>query len=121
MFIIILLIILIFIYISNTKLNICSCKENFFTCPCKSRKLNKYPYNPQIPTPQSNYENIILKIDQQQKYKKDLQTSLSPTPTINCPKLNNSSDCNKYGCNWFGSSNKKNGDSFCSSTYPTQI
>lgn len=124
MFIIILLIILTFIYILNTKLNFYSRFENFFSCSCNSGKLDKYtyyPYNPQIQTPQTNYDNIILNIVQQQKYKKNLLTALSPTPTINCPKLDNKADCNKYGCNWFGSSDKKNRDSFCSSTYPTQF
>ena len=99
-------------------------QENFYSCPCKSRKLNKmnkYPYNPTIQTPQSNYNQIMSDINSQQYWKKDLSVALSPTPTIHCPELNNKTDCNKYGCNWFGSSNKKNSKSFCSSTYPTQF
>ena len=121
MFIIILLIILIVIYIWNTKSNISKEQENFYTCPCKFRKFKKYPYNPPIPTPQTNYNQITSNIDRQQTYKKDLSVALSPTPTIHCPELDNLEDCNKYGCNWFGSSNKKNSKSFCSSTYPTQF
>ena len=121
MFIIILLLILIIIYIWNTKFNVLMEQENFYACPCKSSKFNKYPYNPPIPTPQSNYNQIIKNIDLQQIYKKDLSVALSPTPTIHCSELNNIRDCNKYGCNWFGSSDKKNSNSFCSSTYPTQF
>lgn len=135
MFIIILLVILIIIYfLTSTNNNTenfyaCGCKsklkknyiENFYVCPCKSKKLNKYPYNPPISTPQSNYNKNIKKIDSQQTYKKNLSVALSPTPTIHCPELNNLADCNKYGCNWFGSANIKNLNSFCSSTYPIQI
>jgi hypothetical protein len=72
-----------------------------------------YPYNPSIQTPQSNYDKIISQIDSQQVYKSDLSVALGPTPTIKCPELKTKSDCNKYGCNWFGT--------FCSSTYPTQF
>lgn len=120
MFPIILLVILVVIYILTIRLNN-SKQENFYACPCKSRKFKKYPYNPPIPTPQSNYNHIIKNIDSQQKYKKDLSVALSPTPTLHCPELDNIVDCNKYGCNWFGSSDKKNSNSFCSSTYPTQF
>lgn len=98
-------------------------QENF-TCSCKLRKdkkLHKYPYDPKIQTPQSNYNKIIEKINSQQTYKKDLSVALSPTPTIHCPELKNITDCNKYGCNWFGSSANSNSNSFCSSTYPTQF
>ncbi len=72
-----------------------------------------YPYNPPIQTPQTNYDKIIRKIDSQQAYKPDLSVALGPTPTIQCPELKTKSDCNQYGCNWFGT--------FCSSTYPTQF
>jgi hypothetical protein len=72
-----------------------------------------FPYNPIIPTPQSNYEDKVSKINSQQKYKSDLYVSLSPTPTIHCPELTNKTDCNNYGCNWFST--------FCSSIYPTQL
>jgi hypothetical protein len=72
-----------------------------------------YPYNPPIQTPQTNYDKIIDQIDSQQAYKLDLSVALGPTPTIKCPELKNKSDCNQYGCNWFGT--------FCSSTYPTQV
>lgn len=115
------MIILIVIYILTVKSNILNKQENFYACPCKSRKLKKYPYNPPISTPQTNYNQIIKKINSQQTYKKDLSVALAPTPTIHCPELNNLADCNKYGCNWFGSSDKKNSNSFCSSTYPTQF
>ena len=126
MFIIILSLILIVIYImitrsTNSTNSTISNQENFYTCPCKSRKLDKYPYNPLIPTPQTNYNKIISKIDSLQTYKKDLSVALSPTPTIHCPKLVNKNECNKYGCNWFGSKDKKGPNSFCSSTYPTQF
>lgn len=125
MIIIILLVILFIIYILETKYIITqeytSPQENFYSCPCKSKKNIKYPYEPKISTPQTNYNEIISKINSQQIYKNDLSVALSPTPTINCPTLTNKTDCNKYGCNWFGSSNNKNSNSFCSSTYPTQI
>ena len=74
---------------------------------------NKYPYNPPTNTPQTNYDEIIKKIKEQQAYKSDLSVALAPTPTINCPELKNKTDCNKYGCNWFGK--------FCSATYPTEF
>lgn len=74
---------------------------------------NKYPYNPPIETPQTNYDEIIKEIKEQQAYKTDLSVALAPTPTINCPELKNKNDCNKYGCNWFGE--------FCSSTYPIEF
>jgi hypothetical protein len=102
MFIIILILILIIIYLSK---NIIFPKDNFTQI--------QYPYNPQIQTTQSNYSQIMSKINSQQKYKSDLSVALAPTPTIQCPKLKNINDCNKYGCNWFGT--------FCSSTYPTQV
>jgi hypothetical protein len=105
MFVIILLFILIIIYLSK---NIIFNKDDF-----TQFKEYPYPYNPQIQTPQSNYNQIISQINSQQKYKSNLSVSLAPTPTINCPELKNISDCNKYGCNWFGT--------FCSSTYPTQV
>jgi len=72
-----------------------------------------YPYNPEISTPQSNYDKITNQIDSQQAYKPDISVSLGPTPTIKCPELKTKSDCNDNGCNWFGT--------FCSSTYPTQV
>ena len=72
-----------------------------------------YPYAPIIQTPQTNYDAITKKIKKQQAYKKDLSVALGPTPTINCPELKNKTDCNKYGCNWFGN--------FCSSIYPTEF
>lgn len=103
MFVIILLLILIIIYLSKN--NIFN-KDDF-------TQFKEYPYNPQIQTTQSNYSQIISKINSQQKYKSDLSVALAPTPTIQCPKLKNITDCNKYGCNWFGT--------FCSSTYPTQV
>lgn len=120
-FIIILIIILVIFFIKNTKLKTDSnieSKENFYTCSCKSKK---YPYNPQIDTPQSNYDKIISKINSQQTYKKDLSVALEPTPTMHCRELDNKKDCNKYGCNWFGTQYTKNSNSFCSSTYPTQF
>jgi hypothetical protein len=100
MFVLILLIILIIFYIFINK----STLDNF--------KSINYPYNPQILTPQLNYQKIMSQINSQQQYKKDLSVALSPIPTINCPKLYNKEDCNKYGCNWFGK--------YCSSTYPIQ-
>ena len=119
MFVIILLLILIIIYLFN---NIILIKDNFTQYnkysnsnlnPNPNPNPTQYPYNPQIQTPQSNYSEIISKINSQQKYKSDLSIALAPTPTVNCPKLKNVSECNNNGCNWFGS--------FCSSTYPTQV
>ena len=72
-----------------------------------------YPYNPQIQTPQINYDRVISQIDSQQNYKYNTSVALAPTPTVQCPELKNKFECNQYGCNWFGS--------FCSSTYPTQF
>ena len=102
MFVIILLLILLLIFLSKNFINF---NDNF-------TQIN-YSYNPQIQTQQSNYNQIVSQINSQQKYKSDLSISLAPTPTIHCPKLKNSTDCNKYGCNWFGT--------FCSSAYPTQV
>lgn len=121
MILIILLVVLFIIYIVETKYNNFKNQENFYSCPCKYRKNKKYPYEPLIPTPKSNYDEIMSNINSQQIYKKELSVALAPTPTINCPELYNKNDCNKYGCNWYGSSNIKNSNSFCSSTYPTQI
>jgi hypothetical protein len=102
MFVIILLLILIIIYLFKK-----------FIYPNDNFTQIEYPYNPEIKTPQSNYNQIMKKINSQQKYKSDLSVALAPTPTIQCPELKNKTDCNKYGCNWFGT--------FCSSTYPTQV
>lgn len=96
-------------------------QENFFICPCKNSKFKVLPYNPTISTPQTNYDMIIDKINTQQTYKKELSSTLSPIPIINCFELDNKTDCNKYGCNWFGSTDIKNYNSFCSSVYPTQL
>ena len=108
MFVIILLFILVILYLLPKYCRI-SIKDNFnaITNPYP------YPYNPPIQTPQTNYDKIIHEINSQQTYKSDLSVSLGPTPTIHCPELLNKKDCNKYGCNWFGT--------FCSSTYPTQV
>lgn len=114
-----LLLVLVIIYILTN-----SSKEKFVKYPYN-------PYHPSIPTPQTNYDKNIELIDKQQAYKNDLSLALSPTPTVHCPELQNKTDCNKYGCNWYGShlSNNTNNTnntniytkSFCSSTYPTQI
>ena len=72
-----------------------------------------YPYNPFVPTPLSNYECVNNRINELNNYKQNISVSLGPTPTINCSTISNKNNCNKYGCNWFGT--------FCSSTYPTQI
>lgn len=115
MFLIILICILVLFYLFKDNLNF---QEDFFSCACKSRK---YPYNLSISTPQTNYNQAKSKINSQQYWKKDLSLALSPIPTIHCTELVNKTDCNKYGCNWFGSSDKKNSNSFCSSAYPTQF
>ena len=72
-----------------------------------------YPFNPPIQTPQSNYLDIVKKLEDQDKYKYDISVALSPTPTIQCNKLKNKSDCNDNGCNWFGT--------YCSAIYPTNL
>jgi hypothetical protein len=74
---------------------------------------NKYPYNPSIQTPQSNYLDITKKLEDQDKYKYDISVALSPTPTIQCDKLKSKSDCNNNGCNWFGT--------YCSAMYPSYL
>lgn len=114
MFIIILIIILaIFIVYSkhidlfaNSLSNLSS---NSLSQPSQSYYVSK-PYNPPISTPMHNYLEISNQIDSQQKYKSDLSVALQPTPTIQCQELTDKDNCNKYGCNWFGS--------FCSSMYP---
>jgi hypothetical protein len=73
----------------------------------------EYPYNPQIQTPQSNYLDIAKKLENQDKYKYKISVALSPTPTIQCDKLKNKSDCNDNGCNWFGT--------YCSAMYPSYL
>ena len=102
--IIFLLLLLILIIISLFENKIFN-KDNF--------KQIAYSYKPLIQTPQSNYDDIMTEINIQQAYKTDLSVALAPTPTIHCPELLTQSNCNKYGCNWFGT--------FCSSTYPTQV
>lgn len=73
----------------------------------------KLPYNPPIQTPQSNYLDITKKLKDQDKYKYEISVALSPTPTIQCDKLKNKSDCNDNGCNWFGT--------YCSAMYPSYL
>ena len=108
MFVIILLIILIIIYFSrNIFFNSTNSKDNFDSTDLI---LPSTPFNPPIQTPMSNYIEIANNIYDQLEWKRDLSVALSPTPTIHCPTLKNKDDCNKYGCNWFGT--------FCSSTYP---
>ena len=74
---------------------------------------NDYQHDNNIDTPLSNYENIINKINLQQKYKNNMSISLNPIITQNCQELNNKNDCNNYGCNWF--------NTFCSSIYPIYL
>lgn len=81
-------------------------KKDFFTN-------NNYPFNPSTQTPQSNYLEIAKKLEDQDNYKYDLSVALSPTPTIQCHKLNDKDDCNNNGCNWFGS--------YCSAMYPSYL
>lgn len=102
MFVIILLLIVVVIYICK---NFIFVKDNF--------EQMDYPYNPQIQTPQTNYNQTMKQINSQQVLKSDLSVALAPTPTIQCSELKTITDCNQYGCNWFSN--------FCSSTYPTQI
>ena len=124
MFVIILLVILVIIFISTNK-NLFE-QDNFkqiyfpynpYNPHNPHNPYNPYnpynSYNPEIPTTQSNYNDIISKINSQQKYKSDLYVGLSPTPIIHCAKLKNKSNCIENGCNWFST--------FCSSTYPTQF
>ncbi len=118
MFVIILLIILVILYLFfNRDGKTISTTETITesTTTDNFEQTVSYPFNPQIQTPQSNYDSIISKINSQQVYKSDLSVALAPTPTVQCSQSNltNKSDCNKYGCNWFGN--------FCSSTYPTQV
>jgi hypothetical protein len=112
MFIILLIVILIVLYFVKNdykdnfdKINNNSCKSN--------QSYNRvYPFDPIVPTPNSNYIEKTNKINCLNQYKKDLSVALAPTPTIHCPNLKDKEKCNKYGCNWYGT--------FCSSTYPTQ-
>lgn len=72
-----------------------------------------YPYNPIIKTPQTNYLDISNKLKNQDKYKYEISVALAPTPTVQCDKLKNKSDCNSNGCNWFGT--------YCSAMYPSYL
>ena len=101
MFVIILLIVLVIIYYTNS-INVDKFTELSFY-------IGK-PYKPDLSTPKTNYNDIIDKINRQNQYKKDLSVALAPTPTIQCDKLSDKESCNQYGCNWFGT--------FCSSMYP---
>lgn len=74
---------------------------------------NNYPFDPPIQTPQSNYQDIMKKLDTQSQYKYDISVGLSPTPTVQCDKLKSKSDCNDNGCNWFGT--------YCSGMYPSYL
>lgn len=112
MFVIVLFIVLGIIFIlSLTNKNTFGFEQDNF----KQIIYSNYPYDPKIPTPQTNYDDMEIKINSQQKYKSKLSTSLSPIPIINCssPSLTNKLDCNNYGCNWY--------DTYCSSIYPTQL
>ena len=82
----------------------------FYLYEIKLDKFNIFPYNPKFDSPQTNYDDIIKKINSQQQYKKNLSVALNPIPTIQCQLLDDQDNCNKYGCNWFGS--------YCSSMYP---
>lgn len=79
----------------------------------KKDTFTNYPYNPHIQTPQSNYLDIVKKLEDQDKYKYDISVALSPTPTIQCDRLKSKSDCNDNGCNWFGT--------YCSAIYPSYL
>lgn len=124
----IILFILIFIIIYFLKKNI---NDNFCNCARRNKIINQidnftdtnsdlnsdsnsdkfnYPYNPNISTPQSNYNNIISQINKQNKYKSNLSLGLSSIPTIQCDHMDKQNLCNNYGCNWF--------DGVCSATYP---
>ena len=72
-----------------------------------------YPYAPKIDTVQSNYDQIIKNINDQQKYKKNIHIALNPIPTIQCQNINQSDKCIDNGCNWFGT--------FCSGLYPSYL
>lgn len=85
----------------------------FYYFQMKKDKFTNYPYNPPIQSPQSNYLEIAKKLEDQDKYKYEISVALSPTPTIQCDKLKNKSDCNDNGCNWFGT--------YCSSMYPSYL
>ncbi len=117
-FVIILIIILGLIYLFPNSFDyFCSCnsrrnlfKKDNFTNSNNNLESN-YPYNPPIPTPQSNYSNIVNQIKKQNECKKDLSVDLNPIPTIQCAHMDNKEKCNYYGCNWFG-------EGVCSAAYP---
>ena len=108
MFVIILLVILVLLYLSKNSFSCYITTKDSFDS--SSIILPSAPYNPTIRTPLTNWKEITADISKQLEWKKNLSVALSPTPTIQCDKLKNLDDCNKYGCNWFGT--------FCSSTYP---
>jgi hypothetical protein len=72
-----------------------------------------YPYNPPIPTLQSNYDNITKQINKDNEYKSNLSIGISPIPFYDCVDLSDEKKCNESGCNWFGT--------FCSSIYPSYL
>lgn len=79
----------------------------------KKESFIKFSYNPLIQTPQTNYLAVTKKLEDQDKYKYDLSVALSPTPTVQCNKLETKTDCNNNGCNWFGT--------YCSAIYPSYL
>ena len=79
-------------------------------CGCNKKK---YPYDPPIQTPQSNYLNIANLIKKQNEYKKELSVALNPIPTVQCQKIHDKETCNNSGCNWFGN--------MCSAMYPSYL
>lgn len=85
----------------------------FYICEIKKDFFYNYPFDPQIQTPQTNYNTIIKNIQDHNKYKYNLSVALSPIPTIQCDRLKTKTDCNNYGCNWFGT--------YCSAMYPSYL
>ena len=111
-FVIILIVILFILFIfSNSLDGFCNCnKKKYNIDNFNSIYYTNNLFNPIIPTPQSNYEKNISKINKQNKYKKNLSVAINSIPTIQCNELLDKNNCNNYGCNWF--------NDVCSSTYP---
>lgn len=69
--------------------------------------LNSFDFT--IQTPLTNYNKIILKINDFAKWKNKFSSSANPIITSNCNVYSNESDCIGNNCNWFGN--------VCSSIY----
>lgn len=71
-----------------------------------NEKFTPYPDNQ---TPLTNYNKIILKINELNKWKNEFSSGINPVITTKCDTHTNESDCIGNNCNWYGN--------VCSSMY----